>query len=94
LVKGLQGLHRLAVGTNSERDVAAASLTATGLLGFFDHVVTISDGVPPKPAPDIFMRAAGLLKAEFSQTLVFEDSNEGVQAALTAGMDVVQLLPS
>jgi beta-phosphoglucomutase-like phosphatase (HAD superfamily) len=93
LAKTLRPTHKLAVVTNSEKDVAAASLCATGLQTHFDHVVTISDGLPPKPAPDLFIAAAKRLNTSATKTLVLEDSKEGVQAAIQAGMDVLQVLP-
>ncbi|MGE5582212.1 MAG: HAD-IA family hydrolase, partial [Bacillota bacterium] len=38
------------------------------------------------PAPDIFLKAAALLKVEPSDCLVIEDSHHGVKAAKAAGM--------
>jgi HAD superfamily hydrolase (TIGR01509 family) len=93
LVKALSSGHPLAVGTNAESTVAEASLKAVGLLGYFESVVSISDGLRPKPAPDIFDTARERLGYPAEQTLVFEDSAEGVQAARTAGLDVLQLVP-
>jgi beta-phosphoglucomutase-like phosphatase (HAD superfamily) len=43
----------------------------------------------PKPAPDIFLRAATLLGGSPAQSLVFEDSPTGMQAAVAAGMRLV-----
>jgi beta-phosphoglucomutase-like phosphatase (HAD superfamily) len=39
-----------------------------------------------KPAPDLFLRAAGHLDVDPSDCLVIEDSVFGVQAAAAAGM--------
>lgn len=57
----------------------------------FDVVVTgdnpaIKNG---KPAPDIFLHAAGELGAKTDVGLVFEDAPSGMQAAKSAGMQVV-----
>lgn len=92
LAKSLSSTLKMAVVTNSERQVAAASLGAIGLDTHFDHVVTISDGLPPKPEPDLFIAAATALNTPLAKTLVFEDSDEGVQAAIRAGLDVIQLV--
>ncbi|KAF4663099.1 hypothetical protein FOL47_005898 [Perkinsus chesapeaki] len=44
-----------------------------------------------KPAPDIFLEAARRLDADPKDCVVFEDSAQGVQAALAAGMRVVAI---
>jgi beta-phosphoglucomutase-like phosphatase (HAD superfamily) len=41
-----------------------------------------------KPAPDLFLYAAGRMQADPARTLVIEDSVSGVQAAKAAGMTV------
>ncbi|NNL18557.1 MAG: HAD family phosphatase [Boseongicola sp.] len=91
LVQALSQVGPMAVGTNAEKQVAEASLQATGLGRFFDHIVAVSDGLPPKPAPDIFQHAARLLGSD-QRVLVLEDSAQGVAAARAGGFDVVQLL--
>jgi beta-phosphoglucomutase-like phosphatase (HAD superfamily) len=45
----------------------------------------------PKPAPDVFLKAAELLAAAPRDSIVFEDSHTGVEAAIAAGMQVVGL---
>ena len=55
----------------------------------FGAIVTAEDVEHGKPAPDIFLAAAALIGAPPGQTLVFEDSAMGVDAALAAGMHVV-----
>jgi len=83
----------LAVVTNAERDVAQRSLNEVGILHMFDLLVSVSDNLAPKPAPDMFGLAATKLGVAPSEVLVFEDSLQGVYAALAAGMSVVHLLP-
>jgi beta-phosphoglucomutase-like phosphatase (HAD superfamily) len=87
-------LHRnfpLAVGTNAEKQVAEASLRATNMFNYFDHIVSVTDGMQPKPSPEIFAKAAKLLGQPPNKTLVIEDSDEGVMAAKTAGIDVIKI---
>lgn len=91
LVEHLAKAHPLAVGTNAEEDVARASLRAAELLHHFDHIVAVTDGLKPKPSPEIFARAAALLGTPTARTLVIEDSVQGVQAAKAAGLDAIQI---
>ncbi|MCK8462942.1 HAD family phosphatase [Aliiroseovarius sp. S1339] len=91
LVKDFSRDFPLAVGTNAERNVAEASLGATGMLGFFNDIVSITDGLKPKPSPEIFERAAELLGCSREKTLVIEDSKQGVIAAQRAGLDVIEI---
>jgi beta-phosphoglucomutase-like phosphatase (HAD superfamily) len=58
------------------------------LAGFADkfNVVVCAEDVPaPKPAPDLYLRACELLRAEPTQTAALEDTPIGVAAARAAG---------
>jgi len=92
LVRLLEGEFPMAVGTNAEAKIARASLNITGILDCFAHVSSVSLGLAPKPAPDIFQGAAKKLGFPPSQTLVIEDSDQGVEAAMIAGFDVIRLI--
>lgn len=66
-------------------------------LGIGDRIDAIADGYSvsrSKPAPDLFLHAAGLLELEPSQCAVVEDAGAGVEAALAAGMWAVGLGPA
>jgi HAD superfamily hydrolase (TIGR01509 family) len=82
-----------AVATNSKTSNAHDSLAAADLARFFhrDHVHGRDTVARPKPAPDLFLRAAAVLQADPARCLVFEDSDTGVAAALEAGMTVVHV---
>nr|MCU0907031.1 HAD-IA family hydrolase [Paracoccaceae bacterium] len=82
-----------AVATNSLTATAHDSLTAADLARFFhrDHVHGRDTVARPKPAPDLFLRAARALDADPARCVVFEDSDTGVAAALEAGMVVVHV---
>lgn len=81
----------IAVGTNAELEVAELSLAKAGLINAVRFIVSISDGLPPKPSPDIFLTAAQKMGCSAEVTLVIEDSKQGVEAARAAGMDVFQV---
>jgi beta-phosphoglucomutase-like phosphatase (HAD superfamily) len=44
-----------------------------------------------KPNPDIYLKAAKLLKTDPEFCLALEDSENGVRAAISAGMTVIQI---
>lgn len=61
------------------------------LRNLFQVVVDGAQVIRPKPAPDIYLRAAELLGADPRNCVVFEDSHTGVEAARAAGARVVGL---
>lgn len=79
------------VATSTETPQAELKLGNAGLLGQFDAIVGGEQVVRGKPAPDIFLKAAELFQATPARCLVLEDSINGVNAAIAAGMRVVQV---
>lgn len=64
-------------------------LRYVGLYDFFaPHVVSAKRVAQGKPAPDVFIYAAGWMRTPVEQCLVVEDSEPGVRAARAAGMRV------
>lgn len=81
----------LAMATNAEPENVDFLLDETGLRRFFRVVVDGHQVRLPKPAPEIYLRAAGLLGVAPANVIVFEDSHAGVAAAQAAGARVVGL---
>ena len=83
-----------AIATSSER--AVFEIKRTRHAHWFSLFTAVVTGDDPrvgagKPAPDIFLVAAGDIGADPAACLVFEDSPAGVEAAAAAGMQVVAL---
>lgn len=74
-----------AVATSSGPAFAADVLGRVGLLDRFAFVLTSADVVEGKPAPEIYLTAAGRLGVAPHEMLVFEDSQAGCRAAVAAG---------
>jgi beta-phosphoglucomutase len=70
---------------------AHAVLERLELLDLFDAIVDAHCVVHSKPAPDLFLWAAGRLNVNPRQAVVFEDGEAGVAAALAGGFRVVGL---
>jgi beta-phosphoglucomutase len=82
----------VALATNAERANIDFTLDGAGLRPYFDVIVDGSEVARPKPAPDVYLRAAELLNVSPRTCVVFEDSPVGVAAALAADMRVVGVL--
>lgn len=78
-----------AVGTNAEPANLHFVLERFGLTRYFEVTVDGSQVSRPKPFPDIYLKAAELLKVSPQKCIVFEDSPTGTAAGLAAGMRVV-----
>jgi len=91
LVEKLAARYALALASGSERPVVAEVLKLKHLGRWFSAVVSGSDVQRGKPAPDIFLRAAELLKLPPQSCCVVEDSKPGVAAGLAAGMVVIAI---
>jgi beta-phosphoglucomutase len=83
---------KVAIGSASKN--TRTVLTRLGILDFFDG---ISDGYTvrrAKPAPDVFVYAAGSVGVPVEHCVVVEDAQAGVEAALIAGMVAVGIGPA
>jgi len=84
----------MAVATGSNASIAREILESLGVSKYFAHIVSSSEVRHGKPAPDIFLEAARRMGISPANALVFEDTLYGVEAALSAGMACVALLPT
>lgn len=78
--------------SNSRTDRIGFMAEKTGLAPFFTGRIFSSLDTPsgkPKPAPDVFLHAAGKLGADPARTFVVEDSVHGIAGAISAGMRVI-----
>lgn len=74
----------IALGSASKN--ARPILEKVKLLHFFDAIVDGNDVTNAKPDPEVFIQAANLLGVSNENSIVFEDSVAGIQAANIANM--------
>jgi len=74
----------IALGSASKN--ARPILEKVNILHLFDAIVDGNDVTNAKPDPEVFVRAAKLLNVSNENSIVFEDSVAGVQAANSANM--------
>ncbi len=82
---------KTAIGSASKNAQEVVRRLAIG-----DDIDAVADGysvIRPKPAPDLFVYAAGLLHLPVAECVVVEDATAGVEAAQAAGMKAIGLGP-
>ena len=79
--------QHIALGSASKN--ARPILEKTNTLPYFDAIVDGNDVSNAKPDPEVFLQAARLVQASNKNSIVFEDSVAGIQAANSAGMTSV-----
>lgn len=82
---------KIAIVSSSKN--ASTVLERLQLMPYIDLVVDGSSGLPSKPAPDLFLRAAQGLGVPAAECLVVEDAAAGIEAGLAAGMRTLGLGP-
>ncbi|WP_041444645.1 HAD family hydrolase [Syntrophobotulus glycolicus] len=99
-IEGIESLLRnlkhsglkIGLASSSPREFIEIIINNLGLAGYFEAVVSGEEVERSKPAPDVFLRAAELLKVNPSDCMVIEDSEHGVKAAKAAGMKCIGYL--
>jgi HAD superfamily hydrolase (TIGR01509 family) len=80
-----------AVVSGGTRESVSKTLTILGLLDRFDILVCSDDYKRGKPDPEAYLMAAQQLGVAPEKCLVFEDTDLGIQAAKSAGMQWVKI---
>jgi HAD superfamily hydrolase (TIGR01509 family) len=83
-----------AVASSSQRDVVEYILMRLNIKQYFDEIVSGNDVINGKPAPDIFLKTAGILSVNAGDCLVIEDSINGILAAKNARMRCIAVTNS
>lgn len=89
LIEAKKAGLRIGIGSSSKN--ARAIITQLAMLDYFDAIGDGHAAVHPKPAPDIFHLVARQMAVLPSETVIFEDSAVGIQAALSGGFWTVGL---
>ena len=83
---------KTAVVTSSNRPkMEAVYVHHPEFVGLFDAILTSEDFERSKPDPDCYLKAAARLEVSAADSVVFEDSFNGLKSGRAAGMYVVGL---
>jgi len=91
VARAWHGRVPMSVASNGRRANVESTLIVTKLRPLFDYIVAAEDVKQGKPAPDVFLEAARLMGVVANRCVVFEDSDEGLEAAHRAGMRGVDI---
>lgn len=78
-----------AIATSSAKDFGTKNLKSADILKYFDTFVFGNEVKHTKPDPEIFLLAAEKLNVSAAQSVVLEDSENGIRAANAAGMRAI-----
>ncbi|KDE48791.1 HAD family hydrolase [Geobacillus sp. CAMR12739] len=81
--------YKIAIASSSRKEWVIHYLNKLGLLSYFEVIMTSEDVEKIKPAPDLYQKALAALDVRPDEAVVFEDSLNGLQAALAAGVKCV-----
>ena len=92
--KGLNNINgvKYAIASSSPRISVDIVIKQLKWENFLSASVTGDEVSTSKPSPEIYHKAASLLGVDEKDCLVLEDSTNGIQSALDAGMKVVGFL--
>ncbi|HXF09783.1 MAG TPA: beta-phosphoglucomutase family hydrolase [Desulfuromonadaceae bacterium] len=94
IAKENHGKLPMAVASGGSQKIICMVLEQIKIRDLFDAVVTNEMVKNQKPAPDIFLEAARRIGVEPKNCLAFEDTELGLQAIRSAGMEAVDVRES
>lgn len=86
------GVCPIAVASGGMRVLVLETLANIGVSDLFEVVVGSEDVREGKPAPEVFLTAAGRLGVPAEDCVVYEDAPAGLEAARRAGMRAVNVV--
>ncbi|MBV6695602.1 HAD family phosphatase [Kitasatospora aureofaciens] len=91
LARHLATTAPIAVASANDGRVVDAGLAAIGLTGLFQTIIAREHVERLKPDPACYLLAAAKLATDPTRCLAFENTDEGITAALTAGLTVIDI---
>ncbi|MCO4794920.1 MAG: HAD family phosphatase [Bacteriovoracaceae bacterium] len=84
----VQSNYKIGLVTNSEKIVTHEHLKQHGIFDSFEIIITREDTETPKPHAAPYLKGCKDLGISPAKTIVFEDSNAGIESATSAGTQV------
>lgn len=85
IIKLLKAEYKIALVTTASKENCMQILEQFELMDIFDLILTQDDITKTKPNPEGFLKAMDYFSAKPKETIIFEDSNVGLEAAERSG---------
>lgn len=85
IIKNSRGSCKVALVTTASRQNAIEALNEFNLQSLFDRIYSQEDIEYPKPNPEGFLKAMSFFDCPPNETVIFEDSDVGIEAAKKTG---------
>jgi HAD superfamily hydrolase (TIGR01509 family) len=82
---------KTAIASTARKENLMNAVTYLGISGAFDMILAGIDVKEGKPSPEIYIKAMESLGATPSETLIFEDSEVGLEAAKASGAKYIKI---
>lgn len=83
--------YKLGVCSNSIRKTVETMMDLSGLDEYLQIIFSNEDVANPKPDPEMYIKAMEMLKVTPRQTLILEDNDHGIQAAIESGAHILRI---
>jgi HAD superfamily hydrolase (TIGR01509 family) len=90
-VRRIGAIWPLGIASSSNRPLIELFLELTGTRDLFRATVSSEEVVRGKPAPDVYLEAAGRLDVDPASCAAIEDSENGIRSASAAGLRVAAI---
>lgn len=91
IIEGLKTTYKIALVTTASKKNTLEILEFTDTKKYFDLILTSNDISKQKPDPEGFLLAMKNFNASFEETMIFEDSDVGLEAAIKTGSTVFKV---
>jgi HAD superfamily hydrolase (TIGR01509 family) len=81
--------YKLSVASSSAKDNIELILKKLDLFRYFEFIISGEEVLKGKPDPEMFLKVSEKFKVPASECFVIEDSTNGVNAAISAGMKCI-----
>lgn len=81
--------YNLSVASSSAKDNIELVLKKIGITEYFEFIISGEEVVNGKPDPEMFLKVSEKFKVSSSECIVIEDSTNGINAAISAGMKCI-----